>query len=92
MGSENRVCDDVAGLLDEQKRIRRLRFVVDLTASVLSQDGSLTPGDARELIERAHSAALSLFPGSERQFDLLIRPRLMRIFEERFPPDSSSIN
>jgi hypothetical protein len=92
MGSENHATAGVAALLDEQKRMRRLRFVVDLTASVLSQDASLTPTSASELINRAQSAAVSLFPGSERQFDLLIRPRLVRILEERFPPDPSSIN
>jgi hypothetical protein len=79
-------------LVDEQKRLRRLRFVVDLTASVLSQEPALTLEDARDLIRRAENAVMNLFPGSHRQFDLLIRPRLVRILDERFPPDSTQIN
>jgi hypothetical protein len=79
-------------LVDEQKRLRQLRFVVDLTASVLSQEPALTLEDARDLIRRAENAVMNLFPGSHRQFDLLIRPRLARILDERFPPDSTQIN
>ncbi|MGH9441548.1 MAG: hypothetical protein ACRD16_04685 [Thermoanaerobaculia bacterium] len=83
---------DPQALRDEQKRLRRLRLVVDLTASVLSQETTLTLEEAWTLILRAESAVTALFPGSHRQFDLLIRPRLARIVDERFPPDPSRIN
>ena len=83
---------DPEALADEQKRLRRLRLVVDLTASVLSQEPALTLEDAWEMIRRAESAVINLFPGSHRQFDLLIRPRLARILDERFPPDPTRIN
>ncbi len=83
---------DPEALVDEQKRLRRLRLVVDLTASVLSQEPALTLEDARDLIRRAENAVVNLFPGSHRQFDLLIRPRLARIVDERFPPDPALIN
>ncbi len=92
MASEPTPAHDAAALLDEQKRLRRLRLVVDLTASVLSQEPSLTPEKGLELITRAESAIEGLFPGSRRQFDLLVRPRLLRVLEERFPPDPKSIN
>jgi hypothetical protein len=83
---------DPDALVEEQKRLRRLRLVVDLTASVLSQEPSLTLDDAWDLIRRAETAVMSLFPDSHRQFDLLIRPRLTRIVDERFPPDPTQIN
>jgi hypothetical protein len=79
-------------LLDEQKRLRRLRFVVDLTASVLYQEPELTYEDAIDWIERTEKAVTALFPGSETTFDLLIRPRLNRIVEERFSAGSSAVN
>lgn len=91
-GDRPAVSADPEAIIDEQKRLRRLRLVVDLTASVLSQEPSLTPDDAWDLIRRAESAVMSLFPGSHRQFDLLIRPRLARIVDERFPPDPVRIN
>lgn len=83
---------DPEAIVEEQKRLRRLRIVVDLTASVLSQEPSLTPETASDLIRRAEAAVMNLFPGSLRQFDLLIRPRLTRIVDERFPPDPARIN
>lgn len=79
-------------LLDEQKRLRRLRFVVDLTASVLYQEPELTYDDAVDWIERTEKAVTALFPGSETTFDLLIRPRLNRIVEERFSAGASAVN
>ena len=83
---------DAAALLDEQKRLRRLRLIVDLTASVISQEPSLTPERALEMIRRAQDAVEGLFPGSHAQFDLLVRPKLQRIVDERFPPDPKTIN
>ncbi len=105
MAISNRACDhgrmdgdwpagsaDPEAIVDEQKRLRRLRIVVDLTASVLSQEPALTLDAAWDLIQRAEAAVLNLFPDSRRQFDLLIRPRLARIVDERFPPDPAQIN
>jgi hypothetical protein len=92
------VAENTAGPLsidairEEHRRIRRLRFVVDLTASILAQNPDLTIAEAEELIQRAERAAVALFPGSEPQFDLLIRPRLSRIVDERFPRDPSAVN
>ena len=83
---------DAAALLDEQKRLRRLRLIVDLTASVISQEPALTPEKALEMIQRAQDAVEGLFPGSQAQFDLLVRPKLQRIVDERFPPDPKTIN
>ncbi|HET9793805.1 MAG TPA: hypothetical protein VFS34_05025 [Thermoanaerobaculia bacterium] len=92
MASEPTPVHDAAALLDEQKRLRRLRLIVDLTASVLSQEPSLTLEKGLELIARAESAVEGLFPGSHDQFELLVRPKLVRVLEERFPPDPKTIN
>lgn len=92
MASEPKSAIDADALLDEQKRLRRLRLIVDLTASVLSQEPSLTPEKGLEMIARAENAVEGLFPGSHAQFDLLVRPKLLRILEERFPPDPQTIN
>ena len=83
---------DPEALLDEQKRLRRLRFLVDLTVSVLYQEPSLTLEEGLDMIRRAEAAVLALFPGSESTFDLLIRPRLARVLQERFPSDPRAIN
>ena len=83
---------DPEALLDEQKRLRRLRFLVDLTVSVLYQEPSLTLEEGLDMIRRAEAAVLALFPGSETTFDLLIRPRLARVLQERFPSDPRAIN
>lgn len=92
MASERNSAVDAAAMLDEQKRLRRLRLVVDLTASLLSQEPALTPEKGLAMIERAEHAIEGLFPGSNPQFDLLVRPRFLRILEERFPPDPKTIN
>ncbi|HKB71787.1 MAG TPA: hypothetical protein VKH46_13155 [Thermoanaerobaculia bacterium] len=92
MASEPKSAIDADALLDEQKRLRRLRLIVDLTASVLSQEPSLSPEKGLEMIARAEKAIEGLFPGSHAQFELLVRPKLLRILEERFPPDPQTIN
>lgn len=92
MASEPKSAIDADALRDEQKRLRRLRLIVDLTASVLSQEPSLTPEKGLEMIARVEAAVEGLFPGSQAQFDLLVRPKLVRILDERFPPDPRTIN
>ena len=70
-------------LRDEELRMRRLRFVVDLTTAVLMQ-ADLTLHEAFRAVEDARRVALALFPGSGAVFDLLYRSRFKRIIRERF--------
>ena len=56
---------------------------MDLTEATLYQ-ADLTPEDGVRLIAQCRSAALELFPGREETFDLLCRPRLIRVLRERF--------
>ncbi len=69
---------------DEQRRLRRLRLLVDVTAQVIAEDENLTLCEAIRLVEAARTAAARLFPDKGDTFDLVIRPRLERILHERF--------
>jgi hypothetical protein len=70
-------------IAEEGRRLRRLRTLVDLTAATLYQ-ADISPGEGIDLIVSCRESAMRLFPGREETFDLLYRPRLMRILQERF--------
>lgn len=70
-------------LREEDKRIRRLRFVVDLTQAVLMQS-DLTLREAFDLLRDTRRTALALFPGKEQVYDLVYAPRFRKIIQERF--------
>jgi hypothetical protein len=72
--------DDLA---DEEKRMRRLRLLVDLNQAVLMQ-ANLTLQEAFEIMRSTKNAALALFPDKEDVFDLIYAPRFKRIIRERF--------
>ncbi len=70
-------------LQEEEKRMRRLRFVVDLAQGVLTQ-ADLTLREAFEIMRDTKKAALALFPDKEHVYDLVYAPRFKRIITERF--------
>ncbi len=70
-------------LKDEEKRMRRLRFIVDLTEAVLMQSDLSLP-EALGIMENTKKAELSLFPDKEGVYDLIYTPRFRRIVDERF--------
>ena len=70
---------------DEQRKVRRLQLMVDVVLSVLRQDRNLTAHQAHELAERCRKTALAMFPDKELAFDLIYKPRLERVLQERFP-------
>ncbi len=70
-------------LLKEEKNLRRLRFIVDLTEAVLMQS-DLSLRESQELIAGTKRAALALFPDKEFVYDLIYTPRFSRIIAERF--------
>ncbi len=77
-------------LRQEEKNMRRLRLIVDLTEASLMQS-SLTLQECLDLVEGTKRAALTLFPGKEFVFDLVYTPRFRRIIDERFTiPGSDS--
>ncbi len=76
--------DRKAKIEDENKQIRRLRFLVDLTFATIAQDNDLTLDQAWEHVLALKGAAVAMFPGKEGTFDLLYMPRFSRLLQERF--------
>ena len=68
----------------ENKLIRRLRFLVDLTFATIAQDNSLTLDQAWEHVLALKGAAVTMFPGKEHTFDLIYMPRFSRLLAERY--------
>jgi hypothetical protein len=71
-------------IAEEQRRLRWVAIVADLTQSILYQQPRLELSEAMELVNRTRVAILSLFPGKELVYDLLYRPRFDRAIAERF--------
>jgi hypothetical protein len=72
------------GTNEEARRIRRLQVMMSMVMSVISQDPDLTIEEASEMAANARRAALSMFPDKELAYDLIYRPRLQRLMNERF--------
>lgn len=68
----------------ERRNLRRLQLMMDMVLSVLSQDPDLTRTEAMDMVANCKSAALAMFPDKELAFDLIYRPRLERVVNERF--------
>jgi hypothetical protein len=70
--------------VEEGRRLRRLQVMMSMVMSVISQDPDLTVEEAAEMAANARRAALSMFPDKELAYDLIYRPRLQRLMNERF--------
>lgn len=70
--------------IEEAGRLRRLQVMMSMVMSVISQDPDLTLEEAAEMAANARRAALSMFPDKELAYDILYRPRLQRLMNERF--------
>ncbi|MGE5443589.1 MAG: hypothetical protein ACM3SR_03190 [Ignavibacteriales bacterium] len=68
-------------IAEENKKIRTLRFMVDLTISLISQ-GKMTRDEALEHFLKVKDFALKLFPGKEQAFEIIYAPRFKRIINE----------
>ena len=68
----------------EARNIRRLQLVISMVMSVIGQDQDLTVEEASELAAGAKRAALAMFPDKELAYDILYKPRLQRLMNERF--------
>lgn len=67
----------------EERKIRRLRFIVDLTASILQQE-RMTLDEAYRLVEATKQSILTMFPDKLDAYNIIIKPRFDRIIRERF--------
>jgi hypothetical protein len=70
--------------VDEARLLRRLQVMMSMVMSVISQDPNLTVEEASEMAANARRAALTMFPDKELAYDLIYRPRLQRLMNERF--------
>lgn len=70
--------------IDERKRLRRLQIMMNMVMSVISQQPGLTIEEASQLCADSKRAALAMFPDKEFAYDILYKPRLQRILNERF--------
>jgi hypothetical protein len=73
-----------AEIEEERRKLRRLQTMMTMVTSVISQDPQMTVEEASELAASARRAALALFPDKELAYDLIYRPRLQRVMNERF--------
>jgi hypothetical protein len=69
---------------EEARKIRRLQVMISMVMSVISQDPDLTVEEASEMVANAKRAALAMFPDKEFAYDILYKPRLQRLMNERF--------
>jgi len=73
---------------EENRKIRFLRFLVDF--SILSiQESDVSFEEALKTVEDVKRVACNLFPGKEETFELIYRPRFLRVIHERFGVISS---
>jgi len=63
---------------EESRRIRRLRILVHLTLQEIAA-GDLSAEEAAGMIAATRRAALEMFPGKERAFDLIYKPQFQRM-------------
>jgi hypothetical protein len=69
--------------LEEERKMRRLRLLVDFTRAVLLQ-ADLSLSESLDWMVRTRKAAIQLFPGKESVYDLIYTPRFLRIIHTRF--------
>jgi len=69
---------------EENRKIRRLQIMMNMVMSVISQDANITIEEASELVANTKRAALALFPDKEFAYDIIYKPRLQRLMNERF--------
>lgn len=67
-------------LRDEQRRLRRVRFIVDFTTSVLMQS-RMSRAEGEELVNAARDRILELFPGREETYEILYARRFARLLD-----------
>jgi hypothetical protein len=80
----------VEDLRDEQRRLRYVQFLVDLTTSVIMQS-EMTRGEADDLVASTREKILLLFPGREETYEILYGRRFARLVETCTRPDPPEV-
>jgi hypothetical protein len=69
--------------LEEDRRIRRLRRLVDFSLAFIAQS-HISLDEARRVVQGVKGHAVELFPGKEETFDLIYTPRFRRLISEKY--------
>jgi hypothetical protein len=70
-------------LIEEEKKLRRLRFIVDFALEYVKTQ-NVSHDEALRVVEGVRKHALKLFPGKEETFDLIYAPRFKRVLNDKF--------
>ncbi len=73
-----------AEIREENRKTRRLQFLVHLVMSVISQSQNMPIEEASGMVAATKRAALTMFPDKEFAFDLIYKPRLQRLLTEKY--------
>jgi hypothetical protein len=84
IGQSGNVSGGISEREQEARNIRRLQVMINMVMSVIGEDPNLTVEEASELAAGAKRAALAMFPDKELAYDILYKPRLQRLMNERF--------
>ena len=68
---------------EENRKLRFLRFLVDFSVLSIQQD-DVSLEEALKVAEDVKRVTGSLFPGKEETFELIYRPRFLRVIHEKF--------
>ena len=68
---------------EENKKVRRLRFIVDFSLQFIRTQ-QISHDDAMAVVEGVKKHALKLFPDKEDAFDLIYAPRFKRLLNEKY--------
>ena len=71
-------------LAEEAKRIRRFQLMFNMVMQVIAQDPKLSVEEASQMCADCKRAAMVMFPDKELAYDLIYRPRLQRLMNERY--------
>ncbi len=79
-------------IAEEQRKLRYLRTLVDLTSNCIMQSGQirLSRQEAERMVEAMRKQILCLFPGKENVYDLIYRPRFERLIGEFTARDATN--
>jgi hypothetical protein len=66
---------------EENRRMRILRILVDLTTVILMQ-GDVSRQEALDLIQATKQKILQLFPDKQATYDLIYKPRFERLLRQ----------
>ena len=70
-------------LEEENRKIRRLKMMVNLGLSLLSQE-RLSRREAEQIVESIRRSALRMFPGKGTTWEIVYALRFHRVIEERW--------